>query len=77
VDTGFAFHIKVASMSKGEGVRTLLGALDWDVGMEQVAAFGDSMSDFSMFEAAGISVAVANSPPPLKEVAKRGRHAIR
>ncbi|MHC1602785.1 MAG: phosphoglycolate phosphatase [Methermicoccaceae archaeon] len=69
VDTGFAFHIKFASMSKGEGVRTLLEALDWGVEMEQVAAFGDSMSDFSMLEAAGISVAVANSPTRLKGVA--------
>lgn len=67
IDTGFAIHIKAASMSKGEGVRRLLELLDWDVKMEHVAAFGDSVSDLSMLERAGVSVAVANSPSEVKE----------
>lgn len=74
VDTGFAIHIKHASMSKGEGMRRLLDALGWGVGMEHVAAFGDSMNDLSMLEGAAISVAVANSPQALKDVATHVTH---
>lgn len=67
VDTGFAYHVKDTSMSKG-------AALSWvaeQVGREpgEFVAVGDSPNDVSMFEVAGRSFAVANAHVSAREAA--------
>ena len=37
--------------------------------MDQVIAFGDSMNDKSMFEAAGLAIAMGNASDELKQYA--------
>jgi phosphoglycolate phosphatase (TIGR01487 family) len=59
VDTGFAYHVKSADVSKGlalEGV-----AADLGLSPAAFAAVGDSVNDAPVFERAGWAVAVANA----------------
>lgn len=53
--------------TKGDAVKSLADRLG--IPMEQVAVFGDSPNDVSMFEVAGIKVAVANAVPEVKALA--------
>ena len=39
-------------------------------GLENCMAFGDGMNDFTMVEAAGLGIAMANAEPEVKRVAK-------
>jgi Cof subfamily protein (haloacid dehalogenase superfamily) len=50
---------------KGTGVRTL--AAECGVAEEDVVAIGDNYNDLDMFDVAGTSVAMANSPDEVKE----------
>ena len=40
------------------------------LGLENCMAFGDGMNDFTMVEAAGFGIAMANAEPEVKRVAK-------
>lgn len=55
--------------SKAQAIRfmeTVLGITG-----EQVVAFGDNYNDLDMLEYAGLGVAMANAPDPIKQAAKR------
>ena len=59
VDTGYAFHLKSPTVSKGDGLRLVCETLDLDPGA--FVAVGDSENDVSTFGVAGRSYAVANA----------------
>lgn len=60
-------EVFIAGSDKGSGLRTLAGALD--VPMDRVVAIGDNYNDLDMFAAAGVSVAMDNSPADVKKQA--------
>lgn len=66
-DSGFAYHIVDRSVDKALGLRTAAQMMSLDP--RNIVAIGDSETDFPLFEAAGISIAVGNADPPLKRVA--------
>ncbi|MEE0419078.1 MAG: Cof-type HAD-IIB family hydrolase [Lachnospiraceae bacterium] len=53
--------------SKAEGIQALLEY--YQMGWEDVVAFGDSMNDMEMIEYAGLGIAMGNAIEPLKKVA--------
>ncbi len=59
VDTGYAYHVKSASVTKGEGLVRVADVLGLDTG--SFVAIGDSENDVSTFAVAGDSYAVANA----------------
>lgn len=59
IDTGYAYHVKSASMSKGRALETVAETLGVDPGA--FVAVGDSENDVSTFEVAEGSYAVANA----------------
>ena len=59
VDTGYAYHVKSPSMSKGRALERVADALGLDPGA--FVAVGDSQNDVSTFAVAGTSYAVANA----------------
>jgi phosphoglycolate phosphatase (TIGR01487 family) len=74
--TGFAIHIMNAGDGKGLGVKKMAELLGIDT--EEIAAFGDSDNDVSMFRQCGFSVAVGNASAAAKAAAShvsRKEHA--
>ncbi len=67
VDTGFAYHIMDANVSKGKALEFIAERIGIDV--KDFVAVGDSENDIEMLEVAGFGVAVANADLKLKEVA--------
>ena len=67
VDTGYAYHVKSAGVSKGRALRVVAEALGLDPGA--FVAVGDSENDVSTFEVAGESYAVANADAAAREAA--------
>ena len=67
VDTGYAFHVKDASITKGDGLQTIATLLDRQP--EEFVAVGDSENDVSTFEVVGESYAVANADDPARTAA--------
>ena len=67
LDSGFAYHIVDAEVSKGKALQYVAEKLGIDV--KDFAVIGDSENDVEMFEVAGFGVAVANADEKLKEVA--------
>jgi len=67
VDTGFAYHVKDADVSKGRALRQV--AADLDLDPADFLAVGDSANDVSTFEVAGRAVAVANADDAAKAAA--------
>lgn len=65
--TGFAYHVVDASIDKGVGLREASSMLG--VGLDSVAAVGDSDVDEPMLRLAGLGVALGNAPKRLKEAA--------
>ena len=61
------FEIGKAGVTKIEGIRELCKILD--VPMEQTMAIGDSENDYSMINAAGIGVAMANASDDILAIA--------
>lgn len=59
VDSGYAFHVKDPTVSKGDGLRMACELLDVDPA--GVVAIGDSENDVSTFELVGRAIAVANA----------------
>lgn len=56
-----------AGSDKGTGMRTLAGEMG--IPIDRTVAIGDNYNDLAMFEAAGWSVAMANSPAEVKNMA--------
>jgi phosphoglycolate phosphatase (TIGR01487 family) len=59
VDTGYAYHLVMPGVEKGDGLRSVAATLGYDPA--DFVAVGDSENDVSTFEAAGESFAVANA----------------
>ena len=59
VDTGFAYHVKTAEVSKGQALSSIAERLGRET--EEFVAVGDSVNDASTFEVAGRSFAVGNA----------------
>ncbi len=67
IDTGFAYHIIDANVSKGKALKFIAEKLDLKT--KDFVAIGDSENDIELLEIAGFGVAVANADVRLKEVA--------
>ncbi len=67
IDSGYAYHIKDPSLSKGAALRTACSPLEIDP--TNAVAIGDSENDVSMFELADRSYAVANADKDAKAAA--------
>lgn len=76
VDTGYAYHVKDPTVTKGR-------ALEWvgeelDIALSEMVAIGDSINDVSMFERVGRSFAVGNADEDARTAADTitdGEHA--
>ena len=66
--TSFAIHLMDRGHGKLAGVRKMAELLS--IGIEDIAAFGDSDNDVGMLRECGRSVAVGNASPAAKEAAK-------
>jgi phosphoglycolate phosphatase (TIGR01487 family) len=66
IDTKFAVHLKEKGVDKGTGLARIAERMG--LGLKEFAAVGDSLSDIPMFQLAGFSACVGNSPPGLKAV---------
>ncbi|GAB3028813.1 HAD-IIB family hydrolase [Natronobiforma cellulositropha] len=67
IDTGYAYHLKDPTVSKGEGVKTVAETVGID--LSTAVAVGDSINDVSTFEVVGRSFAVANADAAASEAA--------
>ena len=67
-DSGFAYHINSIGVDKGSGLIKALEMLNAD--LEDTIALGDSETDVPMFKTVKNNIAVNNSIPELKEIAK-------
>ena len=62
-------ELNIKSAHKGNALKRFAEHLGF--GLENCMAFGDGMNDFTMVEAAGLGIAMANAEPEVKRVAKR------
>ena len=67
-DSGFAYHINSRGVDKGSGLRKALEMLNAD--LEDTIALGDSETDVPLFQTVKNNIAVNNSIPELKQIAK-------
>jgi hypothetical protein len=67
-DSGYAFHINSRGIDKGTGLMKALEMLNAD--LEDTIALGDSETDVPLFKTVKNNIAVNNSIPELKEIAK-------
>ena len=67
-DSGYAYHINSRGVDKGSGLLKALDMLNAD--LENTIALGDSETDISLFKTVKNNIAVNNSIPELKEIAK-------
>ncbi len=67
IDSGFAYHIVDARVSKGKALSFISKKLGID--LKEFAAIGDSENDTDLLETVGIGIAVANADVKLKEKA--------
>jgi len=67
-DSGYAYHINSHGVDKGSGLMKALDMLNAD--LEDTIALGDSETDVPLFRIAKNNIAVNNSIPELKEIAK-------
>jgi hypothetical protein len=67
IDSGFAYHITDAGVSKGKALEYICEELKMNP--KEFAAIGDSENDIDMLKMAGFGIAVANADIKLKEVA--------
>ena len=61
-------ELNIKSAHKGNALRHFAKYLGFT--LENCMAFGDGMNDFTMVEAAGLGIAMANAEPEVKRVAK-------
>ncbi len=59
VDTGYAYHVKDATVTKGRALEWVVDQLDRPI--KSFVAIGDSINDVSLFDRVGTSFAVANA----------------
>ena len=69
VDTGYAYHLKSAGVSKGDALAGVAEILGYDPA--EFVAIGDSENDASTFDVVGESYAVANADDTAKRAADR------
>ena len=67
-DSGYAYHINSRGIDKGSGLIKALEMLNAD--LEDTIALGDSETDVPLFKTVKNNIAVNNSIPELKEIAK-------
>ena len=67
-DSGYAYHINSIGVDKGSGLIKALDMLNAD--LEDTIALGDSETDVPLFRTVKNNIAVNNSIPELKEIAK-------
>ena len=67
-DSGYAYHINSHGVDKGSGLMKALEMLNAD--LEDTIALGDSETDVPLFRIVKNNIAVNNSIPELKEIAK-------
>jgi len=67
IDSGFAYHIVDAEVSKGNALKFVASKLGIDV--KSFAAIGDSENDLDLLKAAGLGIAVGNADLRLKKEA--------
>ncbi|MEM3365021.1 MAG: phosphoglycolate phosphatase [Candidatus Methanomethyliaceae archaeon] len=67
IDSNFAYHITDQNVDKGRGLLRALKFLN--IGPEEVAGIGDSITDLEMLSVCGFKAAVANADPRLKGIA--------
>ena len=67
-DSGYAFHINSNRVDKGTGFLEALKMLDCKI--DDTIAIGDSETDIPLFKVVPNSIAVHNSIPELKKIAK-------
>ena len=61
-------ELNIKTAHKGNALKRFAEHLGF--GLENCMAFGDGMNDFTMVEAAGLGIAMANAEPEVKRVAK-------
>src|ERR1035437_4245410 len=66
-DSGYMMHIAPKGISKGKTLLALLNKIDGALKKDEVLVFGDSMTDFSLFELFSNSVLITNPRIPLEE----------
>ncbi len=64
---GFNHEINAAGTSKGAALKVLGGLIGIDT--EEMMACGDGMNDYDMLQTVGLSVAMSNGHPEVKEMA--------
>ncbi|QFU81280.1 HAD-IIB family hydrolase [Natronorubrum aibiense] len=67
IDTGYAYHVKDTTPTKGAGLETIADHVPID--LEAAVAVGDSVNDVSSFDAVGRSFAVGNADELAKAAA--------
>ncbi|MFB6150980.1 MAG: phosphoglycolate phosphatase [Haloarculaceae archaeon] len=67
VDTGYAYHVKSADVTKGKALEAVAAELGRETA--EFAAVGDSVNDVSTFEAVGRSIAVGNADGAARQAA--------
>ncbi len=67
IDTGYAYHVKDPTVTKGQGLLALGEAAGID--LASAVAVGDSVNDVSTFEVVGRSFAVENADADAREAA--------
>ena len=67
VDSGYAYHVKDPSVTKGAGVERLAETVGFDI--DEAVAVGDSANDVSTFGVVGRSFAVGNADEAAKAAA--------
>ena len=67
IDSGFAYHVKDPSVSKGRGLDRVAELID--LNLDEAVAVGDSINDTSVFERVGHAVAVQDADPDAKAAA--------
>ncbi len=64
VDSGFAYHIMDAGVSKGKALEYIASELG--ISTKDIAAIGDSENDLDLIRAAGLGIAVGDADKKLK-----------
>jgi phosphoglycolate phosphatase (TIGR01487 family) len=67
LDSGFAYHLINGKVDKGVGLKKAAELLNVDY--REIVVIGDGLNDIDMFKVASYSIALANAPKELKEIA--------
>ena len=77
IDTGYAYHVKDPTVSKGRALEWVVDQLEAD--LDDFVAIGDSINDVSLFDRVGQSFALANADDAAQDAATHvteGTHAV-